>query len=144
MATIDINASLDIGGMASATTPLAGTEYAVIEQGGDNKKVPVSEFGGGDNIATADLTITTNTRKLILGGALSTDYFSIRNSADTLDVLKIKGNNMVECDHLTVNNYQFVGTGIIENDTSTSTFYRGTSLHRHKFGNNNASISYLN
>jgi hypothetical protein len=36
-----------ISELVSATTPLAGTEVVEIVQGGSNKKVAVSEFGGG-------------------------------------------------------------------------------------------------
>lgn len=37
----------DVSDYTTATTPLAGTEIALVEQGGTFKKVAVSEFGGG-------------------------------------------------------------------------------------------------
>jgi len=61
-----------ISDLAAATTPLAGTELAVIVQTGVTKQVAVSELGSVDNFATADLTLTgarihnTNSNNLIL------------------------------------------------------------------------------
>jgi hypothetical protein len=49
-----------------ATTPLAGTEIALVEQGGTFKKVAVSEFGGGGK-----KTITINK-----------DFFTVMNPVD--------------------------------------------------------------
>lgn len=46
--------------LAAATTPLAGTEVAEIVQGGVNKQVPVSEFGGGGGGTVTSVTGTTN------------------------------------------------------------------------------------
>jgi hypothetical protein len=42
----------DLTDYTSATTPLAGTELALVEQGGTFKKVAVSEFGGGGSSET--------------------------------------------------------------------------------------------
>ena len=61
-----------ISNLPASTTPLAGTELAVIVQGGVTSQVAVSELGSGDNFATADLTLTgnrthdTNSNNLIL------------------------------------------------------------------------------
>lgn len=46
--------SNDSAGYTPATLPLAGTELALVEQGGTFKKVAVSEFGGG---GTSDIVI---------------------------------------------------------------------------------------
>ena len=61
-----------ISDLAASTTPLAGTELAVIVQGGVTKQVAVSDISSSDNFATADLTLTgnrihdTNSNNLIL------------------------------------------------------------------------------
>lgn len=61
-----------ISDLAASTTPLAGTELAVIVQGGVTKQVAVSDLRESDNFATADLTLTgnrihdTNSNNLIL------------------------------------------------------------------------------
>jgi len=47
------------------------------------------------NIGTDDLTSADLIRKYILAGALATNYFSFRNSADTVDMLKVKGDNTI-------------------------------------------------
>ena len=51
---------------------------------------------GADNIGNANLTINVSgTRKLIMGGALSTDIFAIRNSSDSANILSVNGVNCV-------------------------------------------------
>ena len=47
--TLDLKLSNDVADYTTATTPLAGTEIALVEQGGTFKKVAVSEFGGGSS-----------------------------------------------------------------------------------------------
>lgn len=55
----------------------------------------IASIGSG-NIGNSDLTIdTSGTRKLIMGGALSSDVFTIRNSADTKNLLEVRGNGDV-------------------------------------------------
>jgi len=51
-----------------------------------------------ENIGNSNLTINELTRKLVLGGALSTDGFSIRNSADTADIFKVQGDETIRID----------------------------------------------
>lgn len=53
----------------TATTPLAGTEIALVEQGGTFKKVAVSEFGGG-----GDDTFTLHFQTLNKTWVLNTWY----------------------------------------------------------------------
>ncbi len=96
-----------ISNLSSATTPLTGSELAVVVQGGDTKQISVANLlAGVDNLGTADLTIdSSGSRKLILGGALSTDKFTIRNSADTADLLEVRGNGFSY-----IENILFVGS----------------------------------
>lgn len=57
----------------------------------------IIKTGGGENLGNANLTIdVAGIRKLILGGALSSDKFSIRNSADTLDLFQVTGSGAIE------------------------------------------------
>jgi len=44
------------------------------------------------NIATNNLTLPTGTRKLIWGGASSTDILAFRNSTDTVNIAEFRGN----------------------------------------------------
>ena len=44
---LDLKLSNNPTDYTDATTPLAGTEIALVEQGGTFKKVAVSELGGG-------------------------------------------------------------------------------------------------
>lgn len=61
----------------------------------------IDGFVPNSNIGTDDLTIdSSGTRKLILGGSLSSDTFEIRNSADTKAFLKIAGNGFHQFDDL--------------------------------------------
>jgi len=53
---LDLKLSNNPTDYTDATTPLAGTEVALVEQGGTFKKVAVSEFGGGGS--TLDITST--------------------------------------------------------------------------------------
>lgn len=47
------------------------------------------------NLSNSDLTIdSSGTRKLILGGSLSSDKFSVRNNADTSHYLEVRGNGL--------------------------------------------------
>lgn len=69
--------SNDIADYTAATTPLAGTELALVEQGGTFKKVAVSEFGGGGGAASfqGDWNAETNTPTLANGtGTLGHEY----------------------------------------------------------------------
>jgi hypothetical protein len=59
---------LKITELPAATLPLAGTEKAEIVQGGVNKQVNVSEFGGGGGGTVTSVTGTTN-RITSTGGA---------------------------------------------------------------------------
>lgn len=70
--------SVDTGGGSYVSRKILGSE--------------VKTTIGGANIGNSDLTINTSgARKLILGGALSTDSFTIRNSADSADYFKVNG-----------------------------------------------------
>jgi len=77
--------------LASATTPLAGTELAEIVQGGVNKKVAVSEFGSGttpDLQAVTDEGATT-TNAIETGNIIATDI----NGGDAPLYLKYDSND---------------------------------------------------
>lgn len=63
--------------LTSATLPLAGTEEIAIVQGGETKKVAVSEVGGGGSSLRREkypIVIGQNTF------AASTSYYSMRNN----------------------------------------------------------------
>ena len=109
-----------INGLSSGSTPLAGTEEVPIWQSSSTVKVTVQDIadlasGGTDtNIGTNDLTISSSgTRKLILGGALSTDIFAIRNSADTESFFEVKGSGQVEVNAPFVADHYSVALGDI-------------------------------
>lgn len=59
-----------ISQLDAATTPLAGTEVAWIEQGGVPKKVAVSEFGGGSGT---------------IGGSIADNQVAIGNGTNAID-----------------------------------------------------------
>jgi hypothetical protein len=81
----------DISTYASATTPLAGTEIALVEQGGTFKKVAVSEFGGGGSSETFaqskwmfnDFYSANNplNREPFMGAAVNGGSFNLLNTA---------------------------------------------------------------
>lgn len=54
---VDTKLSNDISTYTPATTPLSGTEKALIHDGIDFKEVAVSEFGGGDFIPLSGTTV---------------------------------------------------------------------------------------
>ena len=58
---LDLKLSNNPTDYTDATTPLAGTEVALVEQGGTFKKVAVSEFGGGGSLVFSDTTTHTHT-----------------------------------------------------------------------------------
>lgn len=61
----------------------------------------IIKTGGGENLGNANLTIdVAGIRKLILGGALSSDKFSIRNSADTLNYFSVDGTGRIDTAYL--------------------------------------------
>lgn len=97
-----------INNLSSGTTPLAGTEEIPIVQGSSTVKITaqdIADLAGGDNIGNSDLTIdTTGTRKLIMGGASSSDEFVIRNSADSSDYFKVQGDGFTNVLSLQVEN----------------------------------------
>lgn len=75
-----------------------------------------------------DITITPSSKyiisgagahKMVLGGSLSTDSFTIRNSGDTLDIFKVRGGGSIECMGLT-NNSTNVILGLGSADAFTS------------------------
>ena len=88
-----------ISGLSSGTTPLAGTEELPIVQSSSTVKVTtqdIADLVSSSNIGNADLTIdSAGTRKLIMGGSLSTDIFAIRNSADTANLFQVDGDGDV-------------------------------------------------
>ena len=103
-----------ISELSTGTTPLTGTEQIVSVQSGTTFKFTtqdVADLATSSNIGNSDLTISaTGTRKLILGGALSTDTFTIRNSADSADLFEVQGNGDILIDN-----------GIVTYDTSVNT-----------------------
>jgi len=86
-----------ISGLDPATTPLAGTELIEIVQGGVNKKVAVSNIGGGS---------TPNLEEVLTEGNTATDK-SIVLQSSTVDRYTEYGDN---------------GVSVVNNDTQTSAF----------------------
>lgn len=84
-----------ISSLSSATTPLSGTELCVIVQSSTTVQATVQDIANlssSTNIANSDLTVSSSgIRKLTLGGALSTDGFATRNSADTFNTFETLG-----------------------------------------------------
>lgn len=79
------------------------------------------------NIGNSDLTINTSgARKLILGGALTSDYFVIRNSADSADYLKVRGDGgIIMSDQ--------VGVGITPNGNQSFYAYTNSRIYAGSF-----------
>lgn len=116
-----------INGLSSGTTPLAGTEEVPIWQSSSTKKVTVqdiADLASGSNIGNSDLTISASgARKLILGGALSTDYFTIRNSADTTDVLKVQGDDSIIANFFSIGTTKSTSYPFRVNASTTASAY---------------------
>lgn len=84
MATIDINLN-NVQELLVSGTNIKTINGASLLGSGD---ISISS----NNIGNSDLTISSSgTRKLILGGALSTDEFVIRDSTDSFDILTVNG-----------------------------------------------------
>lgn len=87
-----------ISSLSSATTPLAGTELCVLVQSSTTVQATVqdiADLAASSNIGNSDLTIdSSGDRKLVMAGALSTDRFVVRNSADSADLFVIQGNGV--------------------------------------------------
>lgn len=73
----------------------------------------IDSIGGDTNIGNSNLTIdVSGTRKLILGGALSTDKFAISNSSDTKTFFEVRGNGVISCSSVSgVATEQYIGGG---------------------------------
>ena len=64
-------ADTKISALTGATTPLAGTEVVPVVQGGETRKVPVSDLTAGRAVAASALTLT---------GASTATSFTLANS----------------------------------------------------------------
>lgn len=105
--------SVDTGGGSYVSRKILGSE--------------VKTTIGGANIGNSDLTISTSgARKLILGGALTSDYFVIRNNTDSADYFKVRG------DGGTIMSDQ-VGVGITPNGNQSFYAYTNSRIYAGSF-----------
>lgn len=91
-----------------------------------------------DNIGNADLTIdSAGERKLIMAGALSTDKFTIKNSADTQELVSFNGDGTFRIGQTGTNNYMsYNGTTFYAGKSTSFIAFEGTSSRIYNAGRN--------
>ena len=109
----------------SSASALTGTEEVPVVQSSTTVKTTaqdIANLASSANIGNSDLTVSASgTRKLILNNVNSTDKFSVRNSADTKDILTVQGDEVTTILHTEISS-QSSGSSplLVKNSSATN------------------------